>query len=458
MNADLADLVDNPRETPHVEVKGWLDLESPLNRANLARHIAALANYGGGYLVFGFSDDLTRDQNRPQSLERYNRDVFSSIVRKYLTPTLQCEVVIVAASDGAEFPVVRVPSHGTVPICAKPDGPANDKGRPQGIQKGSHYVRKDGPESAPVATPEDWAPVIRRCLVKDREKLLSDFAGLVAPASTPSLSAAEQTASWHRDGERRFLDLLSKTRHFAWPVPLDLNRSQLSYVIAADKADALEVERLVRILEDVNREVRSTVSTGWSMFYPFTRPEIAPSIQPEFGDGSGSDVMEANLISGREFDITLPDFWRVSPDGRATIIRAYREDREGTQSSTGRAAGTWLSPMTVLRETAEIVAHAKAMLTYFPTATQVNFRCTWAGLNDRELQDFSPEIYWGYGKIARADIRTVEGEWTPAQLSASPWLVVAELACPILRLFGFSDCTGAFVQGLASRFVTYRGS
>jgi predicted HTH transcriptional regulator len=116
MNADLADLVDNPRETPDVEVKGWLDLDDSVTRANLARHIAALANYGGGYLVFGISDDLTRDQNRPQSLEKFNRDVFSSIVRKYLTPTLQCDVAIVTASDGVEFPVVRVPSHGAVPI------------------------------------------------------------------------------------------------------------------------------------------------------------------------------------------------------------------------------------------------------------------------------------------------------------------------------------------------------
>lgn len=452
MNTDLADLVDNPRETLDIEVKGWLDLDNGMARANLARHIAALANAGGGYLVFGFSDDLTRDQNRPQSLESFNRDLFSSIVKKYLTPTLQCEVAIVAASDGSAFPIVRVPRTGSVPICAKADGPANDKGRPQGIQKGIHYGRKDGPESAPLATPEDWAPVIRRCLLKDRERLLSDFAGLVAPASTPSLSTAERARSWHRDGESRFLELLSQARDFAWLVPLERNRSQLSYVISADKADVLKADRLRQILEDVNREVRSTVSTGWSMFYPFTKPEIAPSIQPEFSDGSGSDVMEANLISGREFDITLPDFWRVGPDGRATIIRAYREDRERTQRDVGSAAGTWLSPMTVLRETAEIVAHARAMLTYFPTATQVSFRCTWMGLKDRELRDFSPEIYWGHGKIARADRRTVEGDWTPAQLSASPWVVVAELGCPILRLFGFSDCTPEFVQGVASRF------
>jgi hypothetical protein len=457
MNDDLADLVDNPRETLDVEVKGWLDLDDLLARANVARHISALANYGGGYLVFGFSDDLKRDENRPHSLERFNRDVFSSIVKKYLTPTLQCEVTVVTASDGANFPVVRVPSHGTIPICARADGPSNEKGRPQGIQKGIHYVRKDGPESAPIASPEDWAAVIRRCLVKDRERLLSDIAGLVVPVSSKSPSTAEQTATWHRDGERRFLEVLSQTQGFHWQVPLERNRSQLSYLIAADKSDVLDTGRLQQVLDDVNREVRSTVSTGWSMFYPFTRPEISPTIRPEFGDGTGPDVMETTLIAARDFDTSLPDFWRVSPDGRATIFRAYREDRRRTSGSVLPKAGTWLSPITVLRETAEIAAHARAMLPYFPTATHVQFRCTWAGLMDRELQDFNPEIYWGHGKICRTDTRTVEGEWTPAQLTASLWVVVAELACPVLRLFGFSDCSPAFVQKVAHRFITYRG-
>ncbi len=79
MASDLNDLIDVPRETLEIELKEWLDLSEPVVRANIARHLAALANQGGGYLVFGFTDDLRRDQKRPPSLDSYNRDTFTAI-------------------------------------------------------------------------------------------------------------------------------------------------------------------------------------------------------------------------------------------------------------------------------------------------------------------------------------------------------------------------------------------
>ena len=65
MKIDLTDLIENPREDLGIECKAWLDLNENIQRAKVARHIAALANYGGGYLLFGFNDDMTRDRNRP---------------------------------------------------------------------------------------------------------------------------------------------------------------------------------------------------------------------------------------------------------------------------------------------------------------------------------------------------------------------------------------------------------
>src|SRR5690348_8418639 len=104
------------------KLKSWMDLDDRLTQAKLARHIAALANHGGGYLVFGFEDAGTRCVERPADLGAFNRDRFASIVRRYLTPAFQCDVTLAVASDGASFPVVRVPSHGAVPVTAKTDG------------------------------------------------------------------------------------------------------------------------------------------------------------------------------------------------------------------------------------------------------------------------------------------------------------------------------------------------
>lgn len=53
MESDLQDLIAVPRETLGIELKAWLDLTDKTVRANIARHVAALANHGGGYMVLG---------------------------------------------------------------------------------------------------------------------------------------------------------------------------------------------------------------------------------------------------------------------------------------------------------------------------------------------------------------------------------------------------------------------
>ena len=105
MDEDLKDLIANPRENETIELKAWLDLDERSHQAKVARHLAALANHGGGYLVFGFNDDLTPDkENRPQSLDKYTRDRFTGIIERYLTPVFQCAVSHIADSSGNQFP------------------------------------------------------------------------------------------------------------------------------------------------------------------------------------------------------------------------------------------------------------------------------------------------------------------------------------------------------------------
>ncbi len=196
MESDLTDLVENPREDLGIECKAWLDLTDNLQRAKTARHLAALANYGGGYMLFGFNDDLTYDQNRPTDVKIYNRDIFSDIIRRYLTPRFQCEVIYVTAENRDEFPVVRVPGHGSVPIASKADGPMRKSGGPQGIRSGIYYIRKPGPESAAIIGAEDWAPLIRRCVLNDRDGLLSDFSLLMRQRQQLTLDDTKQLAEW----------------------------------------------------------------------------------------------------------------------------------------------------------------------------------------------------------------------------------------------------------------------
>ena len=379
--------------------------------------------------------------------------MFSDIVRRYLTPRFQCQVTHVAAETGDEYPVVRVPGHGSVPIAAKADGPKGKSGGPQGIRAGVYYIRKSGPESAPIIGAEEWGPLIRRCVLNDRDALLRDFSILMHQREHPIMDGEKKLADWHRNGEQRFLELLPDDIATRWPVLINENRYQLSYLISTEEEETLQIGDLARILEEINVEVRSTVWTGWSMFYPFTKPDIAPTLQPENADGTGGDVMECNLLADGHFDISLPDYWRLAPDGRVTLVRAYREDRMRSAKSLRRRSGTWLSPETVVRETTELVTHARLLARYFHAPTRISFRCTWLGLRGRQFADFDPAIDWGHGHVASADRRTTEGEWPVATMAATSSEIVSELCSPVLNLFGFTRCSAEFVERLAPRFV-----
>jgi predicted HTH transcriptional regulator len=151
---DLQDLIENPPEDLDVELKDWIDITADVVRAQTAKHMAALANNGGGYLIFGFRDDRTANSTIAYPANAYDRDAISGIVKRYLLPTFQCGVDLVTSRTGIVHPVIRVPPHGSVPICSKADGPPGKNGRPQGIRVATYYTRSPGPESVPVTTPE----------------------------------------------------------------------------------------------------------------------------------------------------------------------------------------------------------------------------------------------------------------------------------------------------------------
>ncbi len=452
VRTDLMDLVDYPRETLDIELKEWIDLSDKVAQAKLAKHIAALANHGGGYLVFGFCDDESVAPNRPTDISGYNRDTFGKIVSRYVTPAFQCDVVPVRSSGGLVYPVLRIPSHGSTPICAKIDGPHDSKGQAQGIRAGSYYIRKPGPKSEAARGVEDWQPLIRRCVLSDRDGLLSDIVRAVQPrAEEPPQAVLDRLKTWHDESEARWQSIVEKATALRWLVDIEANHCQLSYIILADNGLAIPAGELQHVLEQVNRDVRQTVWTGWSMFYPFTRPEIAAALHPEFDDGTGLDILESNLIGDRDFDTSLPDYWRYSVDGRGTIIRPYREDLQRSVDRKGRAAGTWFSPETVIRETSELVTHARIMAERYE-GSRAAFRCTWRGLAGREIDDID-NISWSPGRRSRADQRTTTGTWDLPVLMANWQEVVAELSCPVLGLFGFAECDSGLVARMAPRFV-----
>ncbi len=69
--------------------------------------------------MLGFTDAPEFAGQNPFAKVGYDRDALAGVVRKYLEPTFQCDVHSVVSSAGNAHPVVVVPPHGAVPICAK---------------------------------------------------------------------------------------------------------------------------------------------------------------------------------------------------------------------------------------------------------------------------------------------------------------------------------------------------
>jgi len=123
MRQRLADLLLAPREDLDCEIKNWLDLvDSTDAKATFAKAVLALANHGGGFVVFGLSQTttgFTEAPDRPATLDGYDEDLINSIVANYCDPALHCSVRFVTAPDGALHPIVTVPGGHRKPLRAR---------------------------------------------------------------------------------------------------------------------------------------------------------------------------------------------------------------------------------------------------------------------------------------------------------------------------------------------------
>jgi len=437
----LQSLIDDPNEALGTEYKAEIDLETPIGRANFARHIAALANHGGGYLIIGFDDDLTPREPRP-SLP--TRDDVSRVVKRYLDPPLQCDVRTLDDAEGRTYSVVVVPSHGAVPVCASADGPQDASGRVKGITRGVHYIRKPGPESAPLLTSQEWTPLIRRCALAERSSLLGAIevalrGGDQAPGLDAVLASWAEAASvaYYRGVEANCPDSKVATARFHFAYAIETQGEPLKMSVLAD------------VLRRVGHELDQQVHTGWGMFQVFDGPIGPRSKTDQRLEDGDLEFLEMNLLE-QDSKVGMTDLWRVAASGLASIQRGYIEDTHWWKDIP---PGQVFSPNQMAMSVTELVRHASLFAREFGEATQVHFRCEWRGLKGRQLHDFHhPWMFSGHpaeddGRRSRASatIGTLETSWAE---------VAAELAGPVARAFGIGHVvTPAWFTGQSAAWV-----
>jgi hypothetical protein len=430
----LADLVERRIEAPHVEYKRWMPLSDNVERANIARHLCALANGGGGWLVFGFEDDGTESEPHPGSLAAYGQDAINGIAERYLAPQPHCETHHVTAASGRIYPVIRVPSHEETPVCAKRGGPQDDKGQPRGISEGVHYVRAAGPRSVPINTPELWRPVLHRCLLAGRGALLASINQLLdRPA--PALEAPDPLGPWL---DQALADW-SASAPSVWPVDTAANRAAFAFRLldaSGGPPAPLGVEALRRAIQDASFRSAHAAGDGAAFDSGWDVSQRAQVILVD-----DREALQTRLAPDAENRYLLPLLWRISLDGAGVEIAAFAEDnpwvqeRVETQSSRKWPPGQRLSPNFQIDVTVQRLDFVLKLAEHFPDATQCELAVDYLGLAGRTIGEPSPGISFSITRTSAMNARRQRIRVGPAALAAELPEATAALVGPIFRLF-----------------------
>lgn len=192
----------------------------------------------------------------------------NAVIAGYAEPTFHCDVSIVTAADGLQYPIVSVPGGHHVPIRARRDGPNG-----QIVRQNAYYIRRPGPQSEIPQTGREWDVFIRRCISNAREDLLAQMRGILA--GTPAVEARPDDMA---TATRWFEDSLSRWSETVGNLPPENSARfprgylALGYYLAGD---------LNRVggndLLDTLQRAKIT-HTGWPEFLIPTRPEIGAKL------------------------------------------------------------------------------------------------------------------------------------------------------------------------------------
>lgn len=435
MADELSGLIDSPVERLHVQYKSWLDLAQPKVRADLARHIAAISNYGGGNIVFGIDDDGKSCGPAPAGYE-LTHDTIASITKRYLDPSIHCDVRWVQSKTGVDHAIVLVPSHGATPICAKANGPEL-KGKIEGIVAGAYYLRKPGPESTQIITAADCRDIIRRCALHDRSTILAALSAALSTesASTSGVNPRQLLERWAAAADAAYLNRVGEGEY---AVPLRDCRIQLSYVIETESPEELPSSEFLNTLRQVAGEVDQHVASGWSLFYVFGAEPFAPRWELD-SSAPVEEFMQTSLIDAER---TLGfDLWRISQTGLATTIREYWEDTP----NYGFGPRMALNPRGMTRMLGELVWHAAIFASRFSSSVRVHFRCEWRGLKGRRLA--VPNAIPFRTRPAETDVVVTETTWAAGALGTDVAEVVSRLAGNVGRALDWDGLDAVWVAG-----------
>ena len=410
-----------------------MDLSTPENKSKIAKHLCALANFGGGWLIFGISDDGTHSEPHAEDLSLYSQDIINSIVARYLHPVFHCNVYFAQSKKTKKnYPVVRVPPHGAQPVSAKADGPLVNKQR-VGVTKGIHYTRLPGPRSEPIDTPELWRPVLHRCVLAEREHLIGSISRLFEQPTLISNTSSlgdfldEATVSWNESQGK------------GWLVDPVANRTAFGFQLLTSERNEVAPISLMKLTNTIREASNASdaETNGLPTFSYYGGLERRSVILVNDIEG-----YEAKAIIDKGTYLFAPSLWRAMINGLGAEVRPFHEDtdwirsRVQERSSREWGPGTRLSARFQASRIFGWIAFVRSFARAFEDAQSLRLIVDYVGLAGRKIDDTRAGFYLSQDRVSGTNRRRFEIEWTVEKMAGDGALeVTALLLNPVLRLF-----------------------
>jgi predicted HTH transcriptional regulator len=148
----LQDLINRPTESLSIEIKGWIDPNTPEGEDKIVRAAIAMRNHGGGHLLIGFHNDTGEPytDNLPSNVKRlFHQDTIQRIVAKYSSELFETKVHF-RTRDRIEFPIIEIGSGVKTPVATKRPL-LNNQGEPL-FQENKVFIRSLEANNTPSTT------------------------------------------------------------------------------------------------------------------------------------------------------------------------------------------------------------------------------------------------------------------------------------------------------------------
>lgn len=425
----LTDILIKPREDLDIEIKNWLDLKSNEDdKANFAKAALALANHGGGLIIFGFTEiaaGMIPAAERPATLDGYRADLLNGIIHKYADPAFHCEVHLRPGPQDEIYPVVVVPGGHRVPVRSKRGGPHS-----QIVKDNSIYIRRPGPQSEVPQNANDWDTLLGRCLSNRRDEMFDQIRALITgavppPALPPPPDSLEifieaSLARWKTLAATLPQGAAERCPHgFNW----------YAFELGGDIRN-FSGPQFAEILRSA--EVKYS---GWPPFWYPTRSGIAPYPFDEMVEcwiGGDTDDGYGNRGAGRA------DFWRVSPAGLAFFLRGYREDDLAGGDNMPADPGSWIEVEWPVAVTAQILLYVQSLAArLIDGPTSVRLRSGYNGLYGRSLHSITGRHL--SPRVSRQDEINLESTFATEALEHNLVEIAHPFLTPLYRTFDFFE-------------------